>query len=116
MPVEAVLLVYSNPPSGQEEECARYYDTIHIPDMLTLEGVVGARRMELEDAGVRQVGRDGQTAVARWLTIYELGTRDIAAVRAAIGVHLPQWKAAGRSFDGMQVVSSAAYLVSTGGG
>lgn len=70
---EYKLLVLSNPVDGQDDEFNHWYDTVHLPDVLAVDGVVGAERFRLLSGG-------------RWryLAIYSLECDDPAAVEAEL--------------------------------
>lgn len=66
-----IMLVESRPLTPEDTaEFHRWYDEIHIPAVLAVEGFVSARRLESED---------GSTFVA----VYEIDT-DIATARASL--------------------------------
>jgi hypothetical protein len=71
----AILAVYADPADpAREDEFNAWYTDVHIPEVLALEGVVGATRYRLADA---QLGRAGDH---RYVTIYELDAPDLQAV------------------------------------
>ncbi len=59
-----MLIVLSNPVSGREDEYNRWYDEVHVPDLVALPGVASAQRFRHSSAGPQ--GRHG------YLAIYEL--------------------------------------------
>ncbi|MFA5883378.1 MAG: hypothetical protein WDA60_05970 [Acidimicrobiia bacterium] len=70
------MLVYTNPVDGRDAEYNRWYDEVHIPEVLTVAEFTAAKRFRLADA---QVFADQPF---RYLAIYEYaGTAD-AAVNA----------------------------------
>jgi hypothetical protein len=109
MTEKALMLVYVNPQPDALAAWSEWYDTIHIPDMLSVPGVKAATRYKLDGAGVQQIGRDGQLTIAAYLTVYTLEGESISAIRADIAMHAGRWKAAGRSFAGNRVVSNTVY-------
>ena len=68
----AKLVVMSNPVDGKEEEYNRWYDDVHVPELLTVPGIEAAQRFKLK------------TGAETWnyLCIYEIGTSDPEAVLA----------------------------------
>ncbi len=67
------LVVMSNPLPGREAEFAQWYQEVHLPEMVALEGFVSARRYRHE----RTLGdRDAWSHLA----IYEIETDDIDRV------------------------------------
>jgi hypothetical protein len=105
----AVMLMYAQAPLGDVEAYKRWYEDVHIPDMLTIPGVLSGQVYELAGAGAEQIGRDGKPAVAQFVCVYELAHGDDAALNAAIAAKVPEFKAAGRMFDGSRPVSRAIY-------
>lgn len=71
MPV-AQILVYSSPVAGREEEYHRWYDAVHLPDVLRVPGVVAAQRYATDGGEFSHVA------------IYELDTTDQAGFMAAM--------------------------------
>ena len=67
---KAILNVFTNCPADQEEEFNRWYNEIHLPDILAIEGFVGARRYKLSGPGPQMVTRSGEPAVAQYLAVY----------------------------------------------
>jgi len=75
---EAALNVYklvalTNSVDGRDEEFGRWYDRQHIPDVLAIPGVLSAERFILSGEGQH-----------RYMTIYEIETDDLDAVKAEI--------------------------------
>ncbi|MCL2583932.1 MAG: DUF4286 family protein [Streptosporangiales bacterium] len=63
-----LYLVFGNPNPGQEEEFDEWYDTVHIPDVMSVGNIVSAQRFRY-----RQLDRDaGQPVAHVHLTVYEL--------------------------------------------
>ena len=59
-----LMLALSNAAAGRDKEFNDWYDEVHIPDVLSVEGVLSATRFELES--------DDPAAAHRYLTVYEL--------------------------------------------
>jgi len=90
-----VMVVYTNPVEGEEDEYNKWYDETHLPDVVAVPGVVSGRRLQLaEVAGV------GEGATHKYLAFYEIDG-DPAAVMAEIGA---------RVANGQMFLSSAADL------
>ncbi|MFN8556735.1 MAG: DUF4286 family protein [Dehalococcoidia bacterium] len=109
----AVLLVYANCPADQEEAFNRWYDDIHLPDVLAVPGFAAAQRFRLSSWGRsrRPWARDGRFAVARYLAIYEVESDDVAGALATLREAAVKMNADGRMFrDGLQVVTNPTYL------
>jgi hypothetical protein len=79
----AVLVVLSSPSSPEkEEEYHRWYDEVHLPDVLKVPGFVAARRYRLSDA---QIGEAAVPGGHRFLALYEIEAEDPAQVLDALG-------------------------------
>lgn len=80
-------LVYSNPRPGREDEFNEWYDTVHVPDVLSIPGVVSARRYKLRETEVTH--HSGMPLPEHtYLCVYEVdGEPDEAMrrIRAAVG-------------------------------
>lgn len=63
-----LILVYSDPVEGRDEEYAAWYDDVHIPDVLKVDGVVSGHRYELT-----HVAREGAAPPAhQFVAVYEM--------------------------------------------
>jgi hypothetical protein len=72
---KAVLAVYANAASpDQEGEFNTWYVGTHIPEVLALDGFVGARRFRLSEAQLGG-GSDHQ-----YVTMYDIDAPDVGAV------------------------------------
>ncbi|HKX78910.1 MAG TPA: hypothetical protein VJM34_10370 [Novosphingobium sp.] len=77
-------LVFSNCAPGEDDSFNRWYDEIHIPDLLRIPGVVGATRSRLsapqlrvnEDGSMDVCDAEGISARFGYLAVYELETDD----------------------------------------
>lgn len=68
MAERTIQLVYSRPLPGKDDEYNEWYDNTHIPDVLSIPGIVSAQRYDL-----RQLAREqGTEPEYRYLTIYEI--------------------------------------------
>lgn len=63
----SLLLVFTNPTPGDEAEFNRWYQEVHLKEVLEVPGFVGAQRFELTDAQLSDEKRDH-----RFLAIYEV--------------------------------------------
>ena len=63
------LIVFTQPTEGKEDEYNRWYDEVHLGDVLETEGFIAAQRFALADA---QIGDAGEKAPNRYLAIYEI--------------------------------------------
>ncbi len=77
---KALLVVYSQPAaSEQDNEYNEWYDTVHIPQVLDrISGVTAAARYRLSDT---QIAAADELPQRRYLTLYEIESDDLAAVR-----------------------------------
>ncbi|HEY0106106.1 MAG TPA: hypothetical protein VGB91_08490 [Rhizomicrobium sp.] len=75
MKKRGILVALTNPIEGREAEYNDWYDNVHVPDLLKIPGVVGARRF-------RVLPRQHRSAPIPWqyCATYELEVDDFAAV------------------------------------
>lgn len=67
---KGLMIVHSRPASAEEADAYhRWYDDVHIPELLTVDGFTGARRLRADD---------GES----FLTVYEVD--DVDAAKAAL--------------------------------
>ena len=64
-----LLLVFSNPVDGREEEFNDWYTNHHLDEILAIDGFVLAQRFRLVNA---RMTRDAPDAPYRYLAIYEV--------------------------------------------
>lgn len=82
--MKSLHVVQVNARPDRLDEFNDWYDRVHIPDVLSIPGVLGARRYELADD---QIGRRAREYPYRFLTLYELEgdpTEVVRAINAAI--------------------------------
>jgi hypothetical protein len=88
---------------ARDAEFNRWYDDIHVPDVTSVPGVIRAQRYKL-------AGQPSKTEPeAQYLAVYEFDTDDTKTVSRAIGAKMPEWTAAGRVIDCLQIVSAVTY-------
>jgi len=91
-----VWLVFTNAVAGKDAEFNRWYDEVHIPDLLRIPEVLSADRseltgpqMEMVDGEINLTTAEGIGAKYRYLAQYIIETDDIEAflrkVRALAG-------------------------------
>src|SRR5579885_854022 len=101
---KALLLVKtacSDP--ARDAEFNAWYDDVHIPDVTSVPGVIRAQRYKL-------TGQPSKSEPeAQYLAVYEFDTDDTKTVSRAIGAKMPEWTAAGRIIDCLQIVSAVTY-------
>jgi hypothetical protein len=73
-----ILLVHSDPVAGQDGEYNRWYDEVHLPDVLSVPGFVAAKRYTAAPS------IHGELPGNRYLAIYEIETDDLPAALAAL--------------------------------
>ena len=73
------MLVFTNALPGRDEEFNRWYDEIHLPEVLALPVFTGARRLQLAPAQMFPEQR------FRYLAIYEYRGSAAAALEALTG-------------------------------
>jgi len=71
------FIVFTNPSEGQEDEFNRWYDDVHVPEVIATPGFTGASRFRLATPGV-------ENPEFRYLAIYEIETDDAAATLAEL--------------------------------
>jgi hypothetical protein len=77
-----LLLVFSNPTEGKEDEYNTWYDNIHLGEVLELDGIVKAQRFAVADV------MPGVTD-HKYVAVYDLDTDDPGGVVKALGAALP---------------------------
>ena len=86
------FLVLTNPVEGKDKEYNEWYTNQHIPDVVSVPGIVAAQRFRLADF---QMG-NGEPSPWKYLAIYEIETDDLKA-----------------TFDGMQALVGTDKMVMT---
>lgn len=77
-----IQIVFSNPLDGRDDEFNRWYDDVHIPDLLAIPGMLSAQRFTLKDAGIYHM-EGGMVPEQRYAIIYEM-EGDVDAILAKI--------------------------------
>jgi hypothetical protein len=75
-----LLLAMTNSADGQDETYNHWFDTVHLPEILQVEGIESAHRYELAEAQ-RMAG----PLPYRYATIYAIQSGDLPATLAALG-------------------------------
>ena len=97
-PSRGILVVLSNcDAAADEDEFNRWYEDVHIPDILDVGAFHTAYRYE---------SLDPEATKAKYLAIYETDNSDPAKAREEHGKARAGWVQRGRMFDGLQAVSS----------
>ena len=111
----SLMVVHANCPAGEEQAFNRWYDDIHVPDVLSIPGMLAARRFRLHGPGpVQQIlPLDGQSVSAgaavvfRYLCLYELEPgADPDRVKQAILAARQGWLARSRLYPGMEAATA----------
>ena len=76
------MVVLSDPTQGQEEQYNRWYQDVHLPELLGLEGLKFAKRF-------RRARTLGERETYSYMAVYEIETDDIDAVMGNL-VHTAQ--------------------------
>ena len=63
------LIVFTEPTPGKEDEYNRWYDEVHLGEVVAIDGFVGAQRFALSGAQIAEV--EDKTP-GRYLAIYEI--------------------------------------------
>ena len=76
-----LMLVFSNPTAGMEEEFNRWYSERHLAEVCAVDGVIGAQRytlaqMELPDQDKGEAPVQLPAPAHRYLAVYTLDGRD----------------------------------------
>jgi hypothetical protein len=66
------FVVYSNPVEGREQEYNDWYSNQHLQDLLTVPGVIAARRFKLSGTQIRDAAQAYQ-----YLAIYDIEADDV---------------------------------------
>lgn len=72
-----ILTVATNPVPGREDDYNRWYDEVHLAEVLAIDGFVSAERFVVDPAG--QLG----APAPRYLAIYGIESDDIDGTMAA---------------------------------
>lgn len=66
-----IQVVLSNPAAGREDEFNEWYDTVHIPELLAVPGMLSATRYALHEAAIYHV--EGAVAPEhKYMCVYEM--------------------------------------------
>lgn len=82
-------MVYTKPEEGLEVEFDRWYNDVHLPQVLTLDGFLSARRFRVADTDA-----PGPVGTLPFLAIYEIEAGRLVEARAALSNALAASKAA----------------------
>ena len=71
MPQRFTQIVFSNPTKGKEAEFNEWYDTVHIPQLLEVPGMLSAKRFALHDCDLYRVP-GGQVPEHGYMCVYQM--------------------------------------------
>lgn len=74
-------IVFTNPVEGREGEFNRWYDEVHLPEVLAVPGFLSATRYAVTQPG-------GDIPSHRYVAIYEMEADDPDAVLAEVGARV----------------------------
>jgi hypothetical protein len=100
----SLLLVYTDIEPEHEDAFNRWYDETHLPDLLKIDGFVGARRYKLSGPAPRN-----QEPACRYLAVYELSTDDTRTMMKRLGEEVARLGERG-SYPHMRLGSAATYV------
>ncbi len=80
-----ILVAFTNPVDGREEEFNEWYDRQHVPDVLEVPGFVSAQRFVCADSQMSPVQH-------KYFTIYEIESEGIDTTLAAFGARAREGK------------------------
>src|SRR3990172_5123499 len=98
---KAIMVVMANAADGRDDEFRKWYDDIHMPDVLETPGFARATRYEL---GTRYVPAEGPSAgQGMFMIIYEVDSEDTEAAWAALRENLGKKYQQGRHSDALRL-------------
>ena len=100
----SLLLVYTDVDPEYEEDFHRWYDEVHLPDLLSIDGFVGARRYKLSGPAPRN-----QQPACQYLAVYELATDDTKEVMKRLSEEVARLGERG-THPHMRVGSASTYV------
>jgi len=72
------LIVFTDAVAGKEDEYNRWYNDVHLADVVAVPGFISAQRFKLESAVIGGFSN-------RYLAIYEMETDDPAKLMGLVG-------------------------------
>lgn len=85
---------------AQETEFNKWYDSVHLQDVLSIPGVVRATRYENSSPA------EGQ---GKFLALYEIETADVLQAMADMSAGMARWTEQGRLFPALSIVNGGLY-------
>ncbi|MAG31182.1 MAG: hypothetical protein CL908_09885 [Deltaproteobacteria bacterium] len=78
------LIVFTEPMPGREDEYNKWYDEVHLKEVLEVDGFVAAQRFELSETQAA-VGGEPAEPPSRFMAIYEIEADDAQKVLDGLG-------------------------------
>ncbi|WP_338183147.1 hypothetical protein [Jatrophihabitans sp.] len=78
-----MLVVHSHPAEGEDREFNQWYEQVHLPEVLQIEGFVSATRLRAVPS------HTGQLPDQPYLTVYEIEAESIEVALAALAATAP---------------------------
>jgi len=94
---KGVFIMYTKPHAGRDADFNKWYDTIHIPDLLSLKSVNGAQRFKGGGAEIKMA--DGTVFAPEYVTLYFLNSGNPADVMGDLAAARPDWVKNNRTCD-----------------
>lgn len=88
---KSILVVYTKPVEGRESEYDEWYSSVHLPEVVRLDGFEAARRYRFVPSG-----DGGEHPALPFLAIYDIADGMLEAARAALAEALRSSSAAVR--------------------
>jgi hypothetical protein len=101
---KAIMFVQSKPSSpDREDEYNDWYTTTHLPDVLAIPGITGARRFKASD-----VAPPGEGA-PEYCAVYELDVDDLSAVMPELAARFADGRM--RMSDAMEMAPAPSFVI-----
>ncbi|HXZ94621.1 MAG TPA: hypothetical protein VEG28_01760 [Dehalococcoidia bacterium] len=86
--------------SSKEKEFNRWYNNTHVPDVLSIQGILRATRYENPSPGEKQ---------GKYVALYDVETKDILQTMATLNDNMTKWGEQGRVPKYLEIVSGCIY-------
>jgi len=106
---KGVFIVYTDVEAKDEAAFNKWYDEIHIPDLLKLDIINGAQRFKVANAGQELRMKDGTMHTPRYVTLYFLNNGSSKAMLDTLATARPEWIAKGRLPDIFRAAQYGVY-------
>jgi hypothetical protein len=88
-----LLLVFTRPVEGHEDEYNKWYDEQHLPDVAGLPGIVAAQRFVFQEASRNSVSAAPEFG---YLAVYEVPDGELDKAKAALAATSEERRAVAR--------------------